>query len=105
MRGSCGVRIVRGEPLTRACCAACALAEKPQPEILRDVGVLILVDEDVAKPRLILPQHLGVLAEQPDAVEQEVAEMGGVEHLEAVLICGIELLALAPSEARRLARR
>ena len=45
-----------------------------------------------------------MLAEQPDAVEQQVAEIGGVEHLEAVLIGGIELLALAAGEARGLAR-
>ncbi len=87
------------------CGAARALPEEPQPEILRDVGVLILVHQNVPKPQLVLAQHLGLLAEQPDAFQQQVAEIGGVEHLQPVLIGGVELLALAAGEARRLAGR
>ena len=33
---------------------AVAAGEQPQPEVLRDVGVLVLVDEDVAEPALVL---------------------------------------------------
>src|SRR5262249_22559366 len=51
-----------------------ALPEQAQPEILRDVGVLIFVHQDVFEPALVLPQHVGLLAEQPDAFEQQVAE-------------------------------
>ena len=41
-----------------------ALREQPQPEILRDVGVLVFVDEDVAEALLICAQHVRVLAEE-----------------------------------------
>jgi hypothetical protein len=82
-----------------------ALPQQPQPQILRDVGVLVLVHQNVLEPRLVLPQHLGLLAEQPDAFQQQVAEVGGVEHLQPVLERRIELLALAVCEARGLAGR
>ena len=82
-----------------------ALAEQPQPQILRDVGVLVLVDQGVFEPRLILREHGGMLPEQPDAFEQEVAEIGGVEHFQPILIGGIELSAPAVREARCLAGR
>ena len=85
--------------------SARALPQQPQPEILRDVGVLIFVDQDVSEARLVLAQHLGLLAEQPDAFEQEVAEVGGVEHLQPLLVGGVELLAPAAGEARGLAGR
>ena len=83
--------------------AARALAQQPQPEILRHVGVLILVHQNVSEPPLILAQHLGLLAEQPDAFEQQVAEVGGVEHFQPLLEGGVELFALAAGEARGLA--
>ena len=93
----------QGERVRSAGAGARALPQQAQPEILRDVGVLIFVDQDVAEAPLILPQHLGLLAEQPDAFEQQVAEVGGVEHLQPLLVGGVELLAAAAGEARGLA--
>ena len=75
-----------------------ALAQQAQPQILRDVGVLILVHQHVPEPLLVLAQHLGLLAEQADAFEQQIAEVGGVEHLQPVLVGGIELLPLPPAK-------
>ena len=90
---ACGERVgVRGT--TRA------LPQQSQPEILGDVGVLILVHQNVSKPPLILAQHLRLLAKKPDAPQQQVAEVGRVEHLEPILVGGIEFLALAGNEAR-----
>src|SRR5262245_15759090 len=80
----------------------CALPQQPQPEILRHIGVLVLVDQHVAEAGLILAQHLALLAEKTDALEQEVAEVGGVEDLEPLLIGGIALLAEARRETRGL---
>ena len=45
------------------------LREQPQPEVLRDVGVLVFVDQDELEAVLVLPQHVGVLAEQPDVFQ------------------------------------
>ena len=81
------------------------LRQQPQPQILRHVGVLILVHQDVSKPLLVLPQHVRMLAEQADALQQQVAEVGGVQRLQPLLIGEIKLLALAVGEARRLAGR
>ncbi len=84
---------------------AAALRQQPQPEILRDVGVLIFVDQDVSEARLVLPQHVGLLAEQPDVLEQQIAEVGGVEDLQPLLIGLVELQPLAVGERRGFARR
>jgi hypothetical protein len=45
-----------------------ARRQQPQPQILRDVRILIFVDQDELEPPLILPQHLGLFAEQADAL-------------------------------------
>ncbi len=71
---------------------------------MRDIGVLVLVDQDIAKPRLVLAQHLRVRAEQADRLEQEVAEIGGVERLQPRLIGGIEPLPASIGEGGGLAR-
>ena len=85
----------------RAGRGASRLRQQPQPQILRDVGVLILVDQDVFEALLVLAQHVRVLPEQADAFEQQIAEVGGVERLQPLLIGDVELLALAVGEARR----
>ena len=46
------------------------LPQQAQPQILRHVRVLIFVYQDVAEAALVLAQHFGLLAEQPDAFEQ-----------------------------------
>ena len=79
------------------------LRQQPQPEILRDVGVLILVDQNVFEAALILPQHLGLFAEQADVFQQQIAEVGGVEDLQPLLKGLVELQALAVGESGGLA--
>ncbi len=81
------------------------LGEQPQPQILGDVRVLIFVDQHEPEALLILAQHLRVLAEQADGLEQEVAEVGGVEHFQPLLIGGVELEAASAGEDRGLAGR
>ena len=55
-----------------------ALGKQAQPHILRDVGVLVLVHEDILKAALIVGQHIGVLFKQPQAFHQQVAKVAGV---------------------------
>ena len=81
------------------------LRQQPQPEVLGDVGVLVFVDQHVAKTVLVLAQHVLVLAPQPQAFEQQVAEIDGVEGLEALLIRRVKLAALAEGERPGFARR
>ena len=81
------------------------LRQQPQPQILRHVGVLVLVDQDEFEARLILPQHFGLLAEQPDAFEQQIAEVGGVEDFQPLLKRLVELQAFAVGEHGGFARR
>ena len=70
------------------------LREQPQPEILRDVGVLVFVDQHVAEAALEIGEHVGLLAEEPQAFEQQVAEVGGVQRLQP--LPGIRRRARAP---------
>ena len=81
------------------------LGEQPQPQILRDVGVLVFVDQHVAEALLIVGEHVGMLAEDAQALEQQVAEIGGVERLQALLVGGVELAARAVGEGMALAGR
>src|SRR5438552_1348292 len=76
-----------------------ALPRQPQPQKLRHVGVLIYVDQDVLEPLLVAAQHVGLLAKQANAFDQQVAEVDGVERLEPLLIGGVELLASVAGEA------
>ena len=69
-----------------------------------DVGVLVFVDQHEPEPLLVEAQHLA-LAEQADALEQQVAEIDRVEHLETVLIGRVERCAAPAGKARRLSGR
>ena len=46
-----------------------------------------------------------MLAKQPDVLQQQIAEIGGVQNLQPLLVAGVELAALAVAEHRGLARR
>ena len=81
------------------------LGEEAQPEILRDIGVLILVDQHVAELAVIVGEHVRLLAEEAQAFEQQVAEIDGVQHLQPRLIGGVEFGAAAIGESAAFARR
>ena len=79
------------------------LRDQPQPEILRDIGILILVHQHVAEAVLVELQNIRILAPQPQAFEQEIAEIGGVERLQALLVERIELARAPMREGAGLA--
>jgi hypothetical protein len=54
---------------------------------------------------LVLPEHVGVLAEDADVLQQEIAEIRSIENLQPLLIARIELAALAVGKRRRFACR
>ena len=60
--------------------------QQPQPEILGDVGVLIFIDKDVPEPTLVLFQHIRMGLEDRDHVQQQVAEIDGVQLLQTSLV-------------------
>ena len=82
-----------------------ALGQQPQPEILRHVGVLVFVHQHVFEAALILFQHVRVFLEDAQHLQQQVAEVGGVHHLQPLLVFFVELPAEAIGEARGFARR
>ncbi len=53
--------------------------------VLDAVGVLVLVDADLAEALLVVIEHLGVLREKLEGLDQEVVEVHGVGALEAAL--------------------
>ena len=68
-----------------------APGQQAQPEILGNVGVLVFVNQDGAKAPLILRQHVGMAGEQGQAVQQEIAEIAGVQGSQPLLVGGVEL--------------
>ena len=55
------------------------IRQELQPFVLRLIGVLIFVDEDVAEALAISAKDVGVPAENHEHVEQEVTEVAGVQ--------------------------
>ena len=81
------------------------LGEQAQPEVLGDVGVLVLVDQDVRGSGAgSAASTSGLLGEQRQAVQQQVAEVAGVQRRQPLLVGGVELAAAAEREVADLAR-
>ncbi len=79
------------------------LGEQAEPEILGDVGVLVLVDQERTEAPLIVGQDLRLLVEQGQAVQEQIAEIAGIQRQQAFLIGGIELARAAECEVADLA--
>ena len=62
------------------------LHQEPQESVLRVIGVLIFVDQNVAEPILIAFQDRRLLLPQPADEEEEVVEIQGVMLAHAPLI-------------------
>src|SRR3546814_9372227 len=82
-----------------------ALRQWPQPEVLRHVGVLVLVDQDVAEAPVVVRQHLRLGLEERQVVQQQVAEVAGVQRAQARLVGLVEIHRAAAREVAGLARR
>ena len=75
------------------------LAQQAQPEVLGDVGVLVLVDQDVAEAAVVLFQDVRPGLEQGQVVQEEIAEVAGVQHPQALLVGPVEVLHLVAGKA------
>ena len=71
-------RIDRLVIITDAADILMALREQAQPEILRAVGVLIFVDEDIFEPLLVALQDFPVGLQQVEDMQQQIAKVAGV---------------------------
>ena len=60
--------------------------EQPQPQVLGDVGVLIFIDKDEAEAVLVGFQNGPVGLKQRQIVQQQIAEVTGVQFHQAFLI-------------------
>ena len=65
--------------------------KEAQPEILRDVGILIFVHHHIAEPALVLIQHVLMGLENRDHVQQEVAKIDGIQFQQTPLILVVEV--------------
>ncbi len=63
--------------------------------VLRHVGVLVLVDEHVLKPLLVVGQHVGVGSEQLDRLHQQVVEVHRPGLQQPGLVVGVDVGVLA----------
>src|SRR3546814_10117880 len=64
----------------------------------------LFVDHDVFEALLILFQHVAMRLEDDENVEQQIAEIAGVEGFEALLVLRVKLAAAAVCVAFGLAR-
>ena len=87
----------RRRPPRRCSCAVCASSRSQR--YWTGVGILILVHHDVAEALLILLQHRAIGPEQGQHVQQQIAEIAGVERAQPGLIGGVE--SLRPCRWRR----
>ena len=69
--------------------------EEEHELVLDRVGVLVLVDEDVAEPAAVVIEDVGVLLEQFDGDQQEVVEVHGAGLAQASLVFGVDVGDLA----------
>ena len=60
--------------------------ERLDPQVLGAVGVLVLVDVEVAPALLVLRQDVGRVLEQPHGLQQEVVEVERVGLAQALLV-------------------
>ncbi len=72
-----------------------AAGEEQDDLVLGLVGVLELVDEDVLEPLAVVLEHVGVLAEELDDVEQQVVEVHRPGLLQPRLVLGVHVGVLA----------
>jgi hypothetical protein len=84
---------------------AMTLRQEPQPQILREVGVLVFVDQQIAKALLVIGEDLGVTAEQRQIMEQKIAKIDRIDGREALLIIAIERDRAAVRPVAHLHRR
>ena len=68
--------------------------QKPQPQILRHIGVLVFVHEDIFEPTLILPQHVVVGLKNCHHMQEQIAKIHGVQLQQALLILLVKLDAI-----------
>ena len=60
---------------------AVGLGKQPEKKILDDVGVLVLVDQDVSETPPERAENIAMFAQHLQRLEQEIAKINGVEPL------------------------
>ena len=83
---------------------AVALGEQTQPHVLHQVGVLILVHQDVAEPAMVVGQDVRLGPQDLRHVQQQVAEIRRVQRPQPGLVRGIKHLGMAVGEVGILVR-
>ncbi len=67
------------------------LGERAQPEILCDVGVLVFVDQDIAELFLVALQPVRRALEDGEIMQEQIAEIAGIERQQALLVGVIKI--------------
>ena len=78
-----------------------AAGEEQDDLVLRHVGVLVLVDEDVLESLVVVLEHVGVGAEQPHGVDEQVVEVHRPGLQQAGLVLGVDVGVLAVEDVLR----
>ena len=70
---------------------------------MRNIGVLVLINQYMGEPVLIELQYVRMLLEEGQAMQQKIAKVSGVQDHQPVLILGVDLAQLAASQVTRIA--
>ena len=81
------------------------LRQQPQPQVLDDVRILVLVHQDVPEPPVIIRQDVVVGPQHLDHMQQQVAKIRRVELLQPGLVGRIQHPGLPAREIPLLRRR
>ena len=78
-----------------------AAGEEQDDLVLGLVGVLVLVDEDVLEALPVVLEHVGVVAQQADGVDEQVVEVHRPRLVQAVLVLPVHVGVLAVEDVLR----
>ena len=91
--------------IAHAANVALARRQQTQPEILRNIGILILIHEDILEAPLILRNNFRIFLKQADRLKQQITEISSIKNFQALLIECIKRFALAFREGECLPLR
>ena len=57
--------------------------------MLRHIGVLILIDQNIAEKLTVMPQHIGIIAQEHIRIVEQIVKVHRTRHYTAVTVCAI----------------
>ena len=78
------------------------MRQQSQPHVLRDVGVLVFVHQNIFELRVKFAQHIRIFLEQSYGLGQQITKVAGIEDFKPILILPVEFASTAISKRTRV---